>query len=410
MNPSFRRTNAICFVLAGLGFAVSGYLLVRTFSLLVGESVEAVDVCTTVFGTGCDETLLSPSSRKLGIPLAGWGVVYFGALACLLIMAWALGKSFESEATLGTIVLSVFGCCASLWLVALMLTGPAPFCPLCAVVHVINLLLLATLVVCGGRTIGQLAESLKLAGKYLLGGEVDAPEQAAWKMVGFFTAGLLATVLYQWVLIETDRRASTGQEEMDRQVLAAYQRAPTQDIPVADDDPRLGPADAPVELVVFSSFQCPGCRQFVGELYQVTKLFPEELRVVFKHYPLGKDCNPTLEVDMQPRACEAAWAAQSAHEQGEFWSFHDALFAADLQTHDDAIDQIAERSGIDVARFISNRGAPATLEKIKRDVELGDRLGVDGTPAIFLNGRRVRHVSAQALFVLVRHLLDAPQT
>ena len=106
---STARRRMLCLSLLGLGSLVSAYLLARSFALVATRVSDAIDVCSAIFGTGCDEALLSAASWQLGIPLAGWGVVYYVTLACLLVMAWALGEAFELEATLGALLLSAAG-------------------------------------------------------------------------------------------------------------------------------------------------------------------------------------------------------------------------------------------------------------------------------------------------------------
>ena len=82
----------------------------------------------------------------MGIPLSGWGIVYYGTLLCLLLMGWTLGDAFLPESTLTAGVLAAVGCAVSVTLSVIMLAGHAPFCPLCMIVHGINLALLPGLV------------------------------------------------------------------------------------------------------------------------------------------------------------------------------------------------------------------------------------------------------------------------
>ena len=115
------------------------------------------------------------------------------------------------------------------------------------------------------------------------------------------------------------------------EVLAGHASTPKQDVTIDADDPRLGPADAPVRLVVFNDFQCPACRAFAHQISHLTEHFPGKLAIIFKHYSLGTECNEAVSVDRHPRACEAARAAEAARRQGKFWPFHDGLFASDLE-------------------------------------------------------------------------------
>ena len=395
-----RRRQIICLVLIALGMIVSGYLLARTFTLMDGQAPGAVDVCSKFFGAGCDKTLLSQTSWKLGIPLAGWGVVYFAALACLIVMALLLGEAYALEAAMGALLLSATGACVSVALSVLLFSGRVPFCPLCLAVHAINLTLLPALWWLTGRNTGELLQGLQAALKYLWGDQAKDPREARWKVVGFVTVMLAAIVMYQWVLIQSEiRKASDkGFEE----IAAVYASIPQQEVSVSENDPRLGPEDAPATLVVFASFQCPGCRTFALDIApRLSRRFEDGLAVIFKNFPLGKDCNPELEVDMQPWACEAAWTAEAARKQGKFWPFHDAIFALGLNGGEETIIQIARNVGLDMKRFEVDRRDKSTLGKVKTDIALGRRLGIDGTPTVFLNGRQMRVVSIPELAFLI---------
>jgi uncharacterized membrane protein len=67
-----------------IGLAASAYLVQRTLTLLADASVSGGDVCSIAFGVSCDAALLSDSSWVVGVPLAGWGVVYYATLLALL--------------------------------------------------------------------------------------------------------------------------------------------------------------------------------------------------------------------------------------------------------------------------------------------------------------------------------------
>ena len=396
------RLRFLCLTLIALGLAVSGYLLSRHLALASAGAQDGLDVCSALFGTGCDAALRSAVSIQFGIPLAGWGVVYYTTLAVFLLLAWVFGKSFKFEATLAALVLSVVAALAGVGLVVTMLVGQFPFCPLCAVVHTINLVLVFPLKRMTGRPIPQLLKALAEGGMYLLAGKTADPAQARWKLLGFFTVALSSVVLYQWVVIETmPQEVAEASQSDDQEVLATYQESPRQVIPIDVDDPRLGPSHAPIQLVVFSDFRCPSCRSFSDRASHLARRFRENLQIVFKHFPLGKACNRSVIRNFHPRSCEAAWAAEAARRQGRFWSFHDALFSSDLTSGQNTVSQIAKALMLDLQRFEADRNAEATMAKVKGDVELGIRLGVNSTPAVFLNGRRVYDFGTEMLEFLI---------
>ena len=96
-------------------------------------------------------------------------MVYYGTLLCLLLTGWSLGDAFLPEATLTALVLAAVGCVVSVTLTVMMLAEGESFCPLCMIVHVVNLALLPGLRLMSQRSIPQLIDALRGAGSYLLG-------------------------------------------------------------------------------------------------------------------------------------------------------------------------------------------------------------------------------------------------
>ncbi len=130
--------RSISLILIALAMTVSGYLLHRHFALTGPPAQSGTDFCSAVFGVGCDKALRSPLAVQLGLPLAGWGLVYHGTLAALLLLGWTVGDSFRFEATTAALLLALAAALGSIALFVAMLTPLAPFCPLCAVAHAIK--------------------------------------------------------------------------------------------------------------------------------------------------------------------------------------------------------------------------------------------------------------------------------
>ena len=405
MAAGARRWSLVSLALIGLGGAASGYLLFRSWDIMAGGAIGRLDVCSTIFGRDCDATLQSASSWQLGIPLAGWGVVYYCTLAALLALAWWLGPAFRAEAMFAALLLAAAGAGVSLVLAGQVLSGRASHCPLCLLVQLVNFALLPALKLHSGLSRRELREMTLGGFRYLFGGNEAAAGSAPWKVVGLFAAALVGVVAYQWVFVETAlRRAAASADVTPEQALRDYQSAVRHELAIDDADPRLGPADATVQLVVFISFQCPACADLAGSIRTFPDEFGPRFCLVVKHFPLSSACNPALRVDKQPRSCEAARAAVAAQAQERFWPMHDALLQADLSA-EDALRRIAGEAGLDVTRFEADRAAPAALGKVTEDIELARRLGVSETPAVFLNGRRVQHFSPAVLRLLITHEL-----
>ena len=149
-------------------------------------------------------------------------------------------------------------------------------------------------------------------------------------------------------------------------------------VPTGAGTPVRGAADALVTLVEFSDFQCPYCARLRGTVEALVAAYPEDVRLVFRNYPL----------DFHPHAKGAALAALCAHAQGKFWAMHDGLFQHQGQLGDALYDKLAAEIGLDVARFDACRVAPGTLARLEADMAAAQEVGVTGTPALFINGRK----------------------
>jgi protein-disulfide isomerase len=165
---------------------------------------------------------------------------------------------------------------------------------------------------------------------------------------------------------------------------AAEPAAPAANVPssalaLRPDDPARGSAKAPVTLVVFSDFQCPFCGRVEPTLAEVEKTYGDKVRVVWKHQPLP----------MHPQAIPAAEAAAAAREPGKFWQMHDKLFENQRQLSDGVYTQLAKDVGLDLAQFEASRKSGKGRARIQEDQAIAGRVGVDGTPTLFVNGERV---------------------
>jgi protein-disulfide isomerase len=181
------------------------------------------------------------------------------------------------------------------------------------------------------------------------------------------------------------------------EAVACDHKAAAADDPAADPtiyrvdpgtSPARGPADAPVTLVLFSDFQCPFCKRVEPTIAALEKAYPGKLRVVWKNFPLP----------FHPAATPAARLAMVAHRSGKFWGVHDRLLE-----HQEALDPVSlERAGRALgldgsavrAAVAQDEGAAA----VEADLALGRSLGVEGTPTVFINGRRIAGAYPLATF------------
>lgn len=393
-------------LLIGIGWSASAYLLGRSFALPGPSTRATLDLCSVLFSSSCDRALADERYWILNVPLAGWGVIYFSTLSGLLLLARFVKGTFEAHALIAGSILALAGIGVGLALSMSALVGRSPMCPMCLAVHVVNVALLFTL----QRTIGRpLSEQLRIvrnSSSRLLRPGAVAAESSRWQLVGFAAVALLAAMAYQWVYVESALRRPAAMHRPDRaEIIAAYQASSETTLPVSGDDAHDGPLTAPVRLVVFESFRCLHCRHLAAGLSALRREFGDQVLVVFKHYPLSSQCNDRLSRDLQPGACELAWAAEAARRQGRFWQLHDVLLATDSLATAADMARWAREAGLDSERFEADRRSSSVRERVAADVALGNRLELPGTPSAYLNGRRVPSATAEHLELLVRHEL-----
>jgi len=146
-----------------------------------------------------------------------------------------------------------------------------------------------------------------------------------------------------------------------------------------------GPANAKVTLIEYSDFQCPACGQYYPLVKQLEAAFPNDLKVVYRQYPL-KQIHQNA--DLAARATEAAGTA------GKFWEMHDKIFETqkDWSTAENATDIFAgyaESFGMKKEDFLSALNAPETAKAVAADEATGASLAIQGTPTFFLNGKKL---------------------
>jgi protein-disulfide isomerase len=145
-------------------------------------------------------------------------------------------------------------------------------------------------------------------------------------------------------------------------------------------DHSLGPEHASVVLVEYGDFECPNCKQAAPAVGIVLQRFEEQVRFVYRHFPL---------VDVHPHAFSAAEAAECAGAQGKFWEMHAVLFEHQAHLDRGHLIRYAGDLGLDLARFTAELDDEVYRQRVLEHLETGQLSGVRGTPGFFVNGRVV---------------------
>jgi protein-disulfide isomerase len=160
----------------------------------------------------------------------------------------------------------------------------------------------------------------------------------------------------------------------------------------ADDPTALGDVDAPVVMVVYSDYHCPYCGRWVQETQPELAHYVEsgDLRIEWRDFPVITDTSE-----------DVARASRAAAEQGAFWEFHEAYYAAAEEPGERGTEEtlagVVDELGLDAGRFDEDRAADAAAAQVERDFSEGLSIGVTSTPAFLINGQAV--MGAQPLEV-----------
>ncbi len=161
--------------------------------------------------------------------------------------------------------------------------------------------------------------------------------------------------------------------------------------------PFLGSAHAPVEVLVFSDYQCPSCARFEPILSQLLEQHAGDLKITFRAYP----------VRSHAEARPAAYAALAAFRQGRFEDYHVRLYHRQNELGPACDEKLARDLGLDLERFRRDFEDPELREMVERDLRTAIRIGVKAAPTLFVNGQRLSDWTVEGLQSLIESELAA---
>lgn len=169
----------------------------------------------------------------------------------------------------------------------------------------------------------------------------------------------------------------------------------------ADNDPSIGPDDAPILIVEFSDFNCGFCKRFADNTLQpILKAYGDKVRFTYRDFPILAESSLT-----------AALAAQCANEQGKFWDYHNVLFSNQGDFSRDTLVRMAGDVGVDTDVFASCLDDQKYMDEVVADYRDAQRIGIRGTPAFFINGRPISGAQAYQVFAdIIEQELEAAQS
>jgi protein-disulfide isomerase/uncharacterized membrane protein len=356
---------------AGLGLAV---VLTR---LHAQAHAGVASFCTVNDVVNCDRVATSPYSVVLGLPVSIWGVIGYALSGGLAAWGLASRRSAPTWPTGLLVVVAGVAVAASvaLALVSELLIGA--LCILCAASWFIALgLLAAAWRAC--RPAGALAA---------IRADLSVVRASPARSAAFALAGLVALGATSAAYPRYWKAAvpsGPGPAAAPTPPASAAPRAAS--AAAAPPSPRAAGAApaAPVEVLVYTDYECPFCARQHEEVKSLLA-GRNDVRLVHRQFPLDSTCNPVLKTQMHPSACALARAAVCAGDQGRNEPMADLLFRN--QRDRQPVEVLAERAGLDVARFRECVRSPDTARRVADDIAAGLRDGVKGTPTYVAGGK-----------------------
>ncbi len=145
---------------------------------------------------------------------------------------------------------------------------------------------------------------------------------------------------------------------------------------------------AKVTIVEYSDFECPYCGRAEPTIKQILEKYPDDVQLVYKHFPLPSHSN----------SWKAAEASECAAEQGKFWEYHDMLFENQDALYTPMLKDYAKQLGLDTDKFNNCLDSNTMKARVENDAEEGKSLGVSGTPAFFVNGKMISGAQPFSVF------------
>lgn len=399
------RSRIAILAFAALGLAASAYALYVHYRLLTDPGY--APVCNISETVSCTQVFQSQYGSVLGVPVAAGGAIW----SALVLLLGALGLNLPNKERSSRIAGHLF-VLSTLGLAAVFYFGYASFvvlkqaCPVCLAMYVSVIGVFLVSAASAGSLGSAFANLSRDIGAFKRD-QTAVTAAVAWLAVSI---ALVAFFPREQVL-----EASTGSAEA-AQAPAPVPIEPLEPAQLAewekwiDSQPRVDAAmpsgDTKVLLIKFNDYQCPTCKQTwllykdVIERYEASH--PGVFTYDSRDFPLESECGAG---GSHGAACELAVAVRMAAEKGKKKEIETALFAQQsfTMTRDDVKKTLAEVAQVSGADFDAQY--PKILEAVRADSQMGQRLGVNGTPTFFLNGIRLPTVRPSYVDAAIAHLL-----
>ncbi len=331
------------------------------------RDVEFDAMCSISERVDCISVALSPYSQIIGLPNSVFGIAFHSAAILLVALQLFMKRRVFRHSRNYLFILAAAGSAYSIYLALVSSFALRTFCIWCTALYLVNIILffLALFSLDGAR---------EFAGQFVEDGRALVQDGPVFAVLMAGTAAIIVALVYQsWrldVAMQKKLELSLGDRKFDLELAG---------------DPAMGPATAPITIVEFTDYECPNCARLHFVLKQVRHKYGPRVRVIYKSFPIYKDCNAYLGISAHPHACEAAYATECAHKFGVFEQYVDKLFGGSSLQWDELVN-MARGLGLSPSEFENCMKSDEVWEAVQVDVRDASFIKLKGVPTFFVNG------------------------
>ncbi len=348
----FNGRHLLLLLLAVAASGISLYLTNHYMDFHFPSGLVGGSLCDINSTFNCDASTSSAFSNILGIPISVFGL-FFGAN---LILATIFANPDWERINHALSYLNVIGCFI---LLVYSFFALGSFCPFC---------------------MGYWGCSAIIAYLfYKYGVPLSMPSPSSLAIVGALAVFIIGA--YGWNISEKEKKA----KRMSFALAQQFRNLPavvTPDSPHKIHMSTENFKDAPLRISKFSDFQCPACKDFADNIPKLIERYKGKINIQYLFYPLDSNCNTGMKRQLHPLACEAAYLAHCSKEK--FATVHDEIFHHQAGLTQTWIDKKANELGV-----LECKNSADTKSFVQEQVETGNKVGVQSTPTLVINGKRI---------------------
>lgn len=380
ISPRFSvLTYSALGVLALSGIALSILLLIwHYYPAFGGEALSC--------GAGCTELSSSDYSSVFGVPLPLYSLYFFVVILMFVAGFMLYGHELFNGFISLMFCLYVIAAICSIILVSIMFYS-GTFCPACLGTHIVVILSLAIVVLLVFRT--------GIAGKLKIDKTIALKKRELRPTLLYLLIAMILLVpalSYVDILVRTGFVKNRITADNAKKFAEELYKTEPAELSLPDSLMSYGDKKAKIKLVIFTDFMCSACYKNNEVINALIKKYPDDIFIQYYNYPLDHDCNSDIKITLYKNSCNLSKYMVIASREGIFQELLDYYY----KNYKEIKSAVKRDNNALLNKYLLSKGKilrpdieTEAKKIIARDIELAHTLGLQSTPVIFLNGRKI---------------------